>query len=66
MNLEGAQKIASQLGNGAIAVQVDTGNWDSQLAAFEKAVDEFGRLDYVYPIAGLTSVVGFQCCGKYC
>lgn len=53
MNLEGAKKVASQLGNGAIAVQVNAGDWDSQLAAFEQAVDAFGRLDYVYPIAGI-------------
>ncbi|KAK5172149.1 uncharacterized protein LTR77_003787 [Saxophila tyrrhenica] len=53
MNLEGAQKTASQLGNGAMAVQVNAADWDSQLAAFEKAVDAFGRLDYVFPIAGI-------------
>lgn len=52
MNLEGAKKIADQLGNGAIAVEVNAADWDSQLAAFEQAVDAFGRLDYVYPIAG--------------
>lgn len=53
MNLEGAQKMANQLGNGAFAVQVNAADWDSQLAAFEKAVDAFGRLDCVYPIAGM-------------
>lgn len=28
-------------------------DWDSQVAAFEKAVKEFGRIDYVFPIAGI-------------
>lgn len=53
MNLDGAKSQASKLGNDAIAVQVNASDWDSQLAAFEKAVDSFGRIDYVFPIAGI-------------
>lgn len=52
-NLSGAQATASKVGNGSIAVQVSVTDWDSQVAAFQKAVDEFGRIDYVYPIAGV-------------
>ena len=53
MNLDGAKAQAEKLGKGAIAVQVNAADWDSQLAAFEKAVKEFGRIDYVFPIAGI-------------
>lgn len=52
-NLEGAKAAAEKLGKGAIAVEVNTPDWDSQLAAFETAVKEFGRIDYVFPIAGI-------------
>ena len=52
-NLDGAKSVASKIGKGAIAVEVDAGDWDSQLAAFEKAIKEFGRLDYVFAIAGI-------------
>ena len=45
--------MADKLGKGAISVQVNAADWDSQLAAFEKAVDAFGRIDYVFPIAGI-------------
>lgn len=32
---------------------LDVTKWESQVAAFEKAVEHFGRIDYVYPIAGI-------------
>lgn len=53
MNADGAKKTAEKLGKGAISVQVNAADWDSQASAFEKAVDAFGRIDYVYPIAGI-------------
>lgn len=34
--------------------QVDVTDWDQQVSAFEKAVSTFGRIDYVFPIAGLS------------
>lgn len=34
-------------------MQVDVADWDSQLKGFEAAVKELGRIDYVYPIAGI-------------
>ena len=53
MNPDGAKSMAQKVGNGSIAVEVNASDWDSQLAAFEKAVNEFGRIDYVYAIAGI-------------
>lgn len=56
MNLDGAEAVVKKLKDGgkeAIAVQVNVADWDSQVAAFEKAVKEFGRIDYVFPIAGI-------------
>lgn len=55
-DLKGAQALAEELnkdGQVAWAVEVDVADWDSQRKAFEAAVDEFGRIDYVYPIAGI-------------
>ena len=52
-NLDGAKATAEKLGKGAFAVEVSVTDWDSQKAAFEKAVKEFGRIDYVFPIAGV-------------
>ncbi|KAF5017646.1 hypothetical protein F66182_10396 [Fusarium sp. NRRL 66182] len=56
-NLEGADKVVEEFntnGKVAWAVQVDVGDWDSQKKGFEKAVKELGRVDYVFPIAGIT------------
>lgn len=55
-DLAGAQAVADEInksGKKAIAVQCDVANWDSQVAAIDKAVTELGRLDYVLPIAGI-------------
>jgi NAD(P)-dependent dehydrogenase (short-subunit alcohol dehydrogenase family) len=32
---------------------LDASNWNSQAKAFSAAVSDFGRIDYVYPIAGI-------------
>ena len=56
MNLEGAKSIVKDLeskAKGSLAVEVNASDWDSQVAAFEKAIKEFGRVDYVFPIAGI-------------
>lgn len=47
-----AEKVKSKNGE-AIAVEVDVSDWDSQKKAFEEALKEFGRIDYVFPIAGI-------------
>ncbi|KAM5344277.1 hypothetical protein ACJ41O_012814 [Fusarium nematophilum] len=38
---------------GAPSAVVNVADWDSQVKGFKKAVSEFGRIDYVYPIAGI-------------
>lgn len=57
LNLPDAQLLASQLPAPAqgkhIAVECNTGSWDSQVTAFKSAVAAFNRIDYVYPIAGI-------------
>lgn len=56
VNYEGAQEIAKKLsasGTKAFAVEFNATDWDSQVGAFQKAVDTFGHLDYVFPIAGI-------------
>ena len=52
-NLDGAKAAADKLGKGAFAVEVSVTDWDSQKNAFEKAVKQLGRIDYVFPIAGI-------------
>ena len=36
----------------ALVGEVNVTDWDQQASCFEAAVKEFGRIDYVYPIAG--------------
>ncbi|KIX98778.1 uncharacterized protein Z520_05239 [Fonsecaea multimorphosa CBS 102226] len=53
-DLEGAQKVVNELGpQMAKCAQVDVASWNSQAKAFSQAVADFGRIDYVYPIAGV-------------
>ncbi|KAF9888597.1 hypothetical protein FE257_008529 [Aspergillus nanangensis] len=56
-NEAGARAVA-QATKGSYAI-VDVTSWESQLAAFSQAVAEFGRVDYVYPIAGISENVWF-------
>ncbi|PCD28660.1 hypothetical protein AU210_011218 [Fusarium oxysporum f. sp. radicis-cucumerinum] len=56
-NLEGAEEACQEFNKGAQvawAVQADVGDWESQKQAFEVAVEKLGRVDYVFPIAGIT------------
>ena len=39
--------------------QVDVSKWDQQAAAFKKAVETFGRIDYVFPVAGISERKAF-------
>lgn len=41
------------MGQVAWVHEVDVTDWDQQVKAFEAAIAEFGRIDYVYPIAGI-------------
>ncbi|KAF3003937.1 hypothetical protein E8E14_003011 [Neopestalotiopsis sp. 37M] len=55
-DLEGAQAAAGELNKTrkvAWAVHVDVADWDSQLRGFEEAVQLFGRIDYVFAVAGI-------------
>ena len=56
--LDGAQKLVDELNNhsnGQVAkcAHVDVASWNSQAKAFSQAVADFGRIDHVYPIAGV-------------
>lgn len=59
-DLKTAQAVASELNNknegskqSVCAVEADVADWDSQRRAFQAAVAEFTRIDYVFPIAGI-------------
>jgi NAD(P)-dependent dehydrogenase (short-subunit alcohol dehydrogenase family) len=60
LNSERAEQTASELNKSntdgdtkAIAVKVDVADWDSQAAGFQQAIDSFGRINYVFPVAGV-------------
>ena len=58
LNIEGAKQLESELNrkwsnDKAFAIKVDVSSWDSQAAAFEEAIKFFGRIDYVFPVAGV-------------
>lgn len=57
LNLAGAQSVAEELNarseSVATALQIDVCLWESQISAFKSAVDHAGRIDYVFPIAGI-------------
>jgi len=57
INAEGAEAVAAGFNKSdpqnAQSTNVDVGDWNSQAEAFGKAVHAFGRIDYVYPIAGV-------------
>ena len=63
INLAGAQEAVSKLqqsttaGQEHFAVEVDVSSWESQLAAFEKALQVVQRLDIVIVNAGVTEAV---------
>ncbi|MEN8902631.1 MAG: SDR family NAD(P)-dependent oxidoreductase, partial [Candidatus Nanopelagicales bacterium] len=45
LNLEAAQKLASELGDVALAVRVDVQNTDEIVAGMDAAITRFGRID---------------------
>ena len=58
----GAQKVVDEFNkNGKVAAfgQLDVVSWDDQKRVFEEAVELYGRIDYVYPIAGVGERHGF-------
>lgn len=53
LKLEAAGKLAKELGDGAIAVEVDVADRDSVFAAVDRAVDELGGFDVIVNNAGI-------------
>jgi NAD(P)-dependent dehydrogenase (short-subunit alcohol dehydrogenase family) len=57
INAKGVEAVAAEFNKSdpqnAQSTNVDVGDWNSQAEAFGKAVHAFGRIDYVYPIAGV-------------
>jgi len=63
----GASSVVAELNKGtdsshhvAFSTTVDAADWNSQAKAFGQAVGQFGRIDYVYPIAGIGERVWCQ------
>ncbi|KAL2444603.1 hypothetical protein ABEF95_017101 [Exophiala dermatitidis] len=55
-DIDGAQKLVDELNKEsqvARCAHVDAASWNSQAKAFSQAVADFGRIDYVYPVAGI-------------
>jgi len=53
-NLEGAKSVAGQHRGSVTAYELDAASWDSQASVFQSVVQDLGgRVDYVYPIAGI-------------
>lgn len=53
LNLEAAQKLASELGEVALAVRVDVQNTDEIAAGMDAAISRFGRIDAAINCAGI-------------
>ena len=59
----GAAATATEL-NGEYSV-VDAADWKSQAAAFQRAVDLFGRVDYVLAVAGGSRRKSVDACRRF-
>ncbi|MEL7259583.1 MAG: glucose 1-dehydrogenase [Pseudomonadota bacterium] len=58
VNLDGAQAIADEIGNGALAQRTDVGNSDDVAALATAAREAFGELDILVNNAGITHLPG--------
>lgn len=56
LDLDLARETAKQIGNGAIAVKANIGDWNSIQAAFTETKEAFGRIDIVVNSAGIAGV----------
>ena len=66
-DIRGANAFAAELNTTRQVVwtaQVDVTNWDQQASAFQTAIDQFGRIDYVFPVAGIPERRAFPNRGK--
>lgn len=46
--------LNSSKANSAFFAKCDVSSWDDLTSAFKKALDTFDRIDYVFPVAGIT------------
>lgn len=58
VNLDRAKAVAAILNTQmdaelVLAYQVDVSNWESQRQTFSQAIEDLGRIDFVFPIAGI-------------
>ncbi|KAI7483798.1 hypothetical protein KC351_g4912 [Hortaea werneckii] len=54
LNYAHAKDVATALGPQVNAYEVDAASWDSQMKAFQQALEDLGgRIDFVCPIAGI-------------
>ncbi|KAK5172195.1 uncharacterized protein LTR77_003833 [Saxophila tyrrhenica] len=58
INLDAAQSFVDEINqqrpDTAFCTKCDVNSWDELTSAFSKAIEIFDRVDYVFPIAGLT------------
>ena len=58
INAEAAESFVSELNSSkadsAFFAKCDVSRWDDLTSAFAKALDTFDRIDYVFPVAGIT------------
>jgi NAD(P)-dependent dehydrogenase (short-subunit alcohol dehydrogenase family) len=58
INAEAGESFVSELNqsrpNSAHFAKCDVSNWDDLTSAFAKALNTFDRIDYVFPVAGIT------------
>ena len=58
-NIKGAEDVCENLnqnGHGQVAwpVEIDAADWESQRKGFETGIARLGRINYVFPVAGIT------------
>jgi len=53
LNIEGAEELARELGDSAVALKINVAEEAGAIALVGKAVDTFGRLDLAYNVAGV-------------
>lgn len=60
INLEAAEAVASEIGDGAIAARIDVADRESTRSVIEKTVKAFGQLDVIFNNAGISQTCPFM------